>query len=149
MRQTRITDNLFSAVQGFYDNMTSTIKVSDSLSQNLGITKCSKMGFELENSTLYTIQFADDQLVIAQSKEDLEYMTRKLLKEYQQWGLTVNVNKTEYMCSEMDVFGVNLVLENGTTIEICDNFKYLGFTFSFDGKDTTEIQNRIPQSKKL
>lgn len=149
MRQTRITDNLFSAVQGFYDNMTSTIKVSDSLSQNLGITKCSKMGFELENSTLYTIQFADDQLVIAQSKEDLEYMTRKLLKEYQQWRLTVNVNKTEYMCSEMDVFGVNLVLENGTTIEICDNFKYLGFTFSFDGKDTTEIQNRIPQSKKL
>jgi len=36
------------------------------------------MGIPLENTTLYTFQFADDQVVLAGDKKDLEYMTRKL-----------------------------------------------------------------------
>jgi len=36
------------------------------------------MGISLENTTRYTLQFADDQVVLAGDKEDLEYMTRKL-----------------------------------------------------------------------
>ena len=38
--------------------------------------------------------FADDQLLIAQDYEDLEYMTRKLI-EYELWGLKLNVKKTK------------------------------------------------------
>jgi hypothetical protein len=43
--------------------------------------------------------FADDQLlhVIAQDYEDLEYMTRKLIDEYDLWGLKLNIKKTKYM----------------------------------------------------
>jgi len=40
--------------------------------------KYSGMGIPLENTTLYTLQFADDQVVLAGEKEDLECMTRKL-----------------------------------------------------------------------
>ena len=36
------------------------------------------MGVPLKNRTLYTLQFADDQVVLAGDKEDLEYKTRKL-----------------------------------------------------------------------
>jgi len=36
------------------------------------------MGIPLENTTLYTLQFADDQVGLAGDKEDLQYMTRKL-----------------------------------------------------------------------
>jgi hypothetical protein len=36
------------------------------------------MGIPLENTTLYTLQFADDQAVLAGDKEDLEYIARKL-----------------------------------------------------------------------
>ena len=36
------------------------------------------MGIPLENTTLYTLQFADDQVVLAGDKENLEYMTHKL-----------------------------------------------------------------------
>ena len=36
------------------------------------------MGIPLENITLYTLQFADDRVVLASDKEDLEYMPRKL-----------------------------------------------------------------------
>jgi hypothetical protein len=34
---------------------------------------------------------ADDQLIIAQDYEDLEYTTRKLIEEYEVWGLKLNV----------------------------------------------------------
>jgi hypothetical protein len=40
--------------------------------------------------------FADDQLLIAQDYEDLEYMKRKLIEEYELWGLKLNVKKTKY-----------------------------------------------------
>jgi hypothetical protein len=35
-------------------------------------------GVPLGNTTLYTLQSADDQVVLVGDKEDLEYMTRKL-----------------------------------------------------------------------
>ena len=57
------------------------------------------MGFRLENITLYTLQFADDQLVLAGDKEDLEYMARKLRETYEKWGLDMNLNKTKYLCT--------------------------------------------------
>jgi len=37
------------------------------------------MGIQIsDDRILYTLHFADDQVVIAQDKEDLEYMTRKI-----------------------------------------------------------------------
>ena len=44
-------------------------------------------------NTKHSMLFADDQLLIAQDYEDLEYMTRKLIDEYELWGLKLNVKK--------------------------------------------------------
>jgi hypothetical protein len=44
--------------------------------------KCHGMGIPLENITLYTVQFAGDQVVLVRDKEDWEYMTRKLKETY-------------------------------------------------------------------
>jgi len=60
--------------------------------------KCKDMGIPLNNTTLDTLRFADDQVILAQDYEDLEYLTRKLVEEYTKWSLEVNVNKTEYVC---------------------------------------------------
>ena len=55
---------------------------------------CEGMGVQLnEDTTLYTLHFADDQVVVAQDKEDLEFMTRRLFACYEEWGLTVNRKK--------------------------------------------------------
>ena len=40
------------------------------------------MGIPLEITTLDTLQFADDQVVLAGDKEDLGYMKRKLKETY-------------------------------------------------------------------
>jgi len=59
--------------------------------------KCAKMGLEIQDTTIYSMVFADDELLIAQEYEALEYMTRKLIDEYEFWGLKLNVKKTKYM----------------------------------------------------
>jgi hypothetical protein len=55
--------------------------------------KCARMGLEIQNTTIYSMLFAADQLIISQAYEDLEYMTRKLIEEYEVWGLKLNVKK--------------------------------------------------------
>jgi len=55
------------------------------------------MGMEIQDTTIYSMLFTDDRLLIAQDYEDLDYMTRKLIDEYELWGLKLNVKKTKYM----------------------------------------------------
>lgn len=57
------------------------------------------MGIELNNNYLYTLQFASDQAVITNDKEDIKYMMGKLIiEEYERWRLSVKVPKTKYLC---------------------------------------------------
>ena len=55
--------------------------------------KCAKMGLEIQDTTIYSVPFADDQLLIAQDYEDLEYMTKKLIDAYELWGLKLNLKE--------------------------------------------------------
>jgi Reverse transcriptase (RNA-dependent DNA polymerase). len=48
--------------------------------------KCSGMGVPIGNGsqdTIYTLLFADDQVLITQEYKDMEFMVRNLLKEYE------------------------------------------------------------------
>ena len=64
---------------------------------NIWKRKCCGMRYNVDNTMICTQQFADDRVVMAQSKEDLEYMCRKLQEEYSKWDLTMNIAKTKYM----------------------------------------------------
>jgi len=46
---------------------------------------------------LHLINFADDQVLITQDHDDMEFMARKLKEEYENWGLTMNLEKNKYM----------------------------------------------------
>ena len=85
------------------------------------------MGIPLENITLYTFQFADDQVVLVGDKENLEYMPCKLKETYKKWGLDMNLNKTKYLCTG----GThnNLKLDKDNEIEFCQEYKHLGVIF--------------------
>ena len=118
-----INNNLIKALQNLYGN-TAQVKTGNKLSHPFNITKglyqgccisptlfkiyirkaleewkckCSGMGIPLENTTLYTLQFADDQVVLAGDKERLKYMTHKLKETYEKWGLDMNLNKTKFL----------------------------------------------------
>lgn len=56
------------------------------------------MGISLNDIILYTLSLEHDQIVLAQDYKDLEYMTRKLIVEYQRCELEVN-NTKQNVCS--------------------------------------------------
>ena len=105
------------------------------------------MGIPLEITTLYTLQFADDQVVLAGDKEDLEYKTRKLKETYEKWGLDMNLSKTKYLC--IGQTHKNLKLDKESEIECCQEYKYLGDIFYTSGKDDKEIRSRVIQARKF
>jgi len=45
---------------------------------------------EVQDTIIYSTLIENDQLLIAQDYEDLEYMKRKLIDEYDLWGLKLN-----------------------------------------------------------
>jgi hypothetical protein len=49
------------------------------------------MRLKIQGRTIYSMLFADDQLLIAQNYEELQYMTRKLIDKYELWGLKLNL----------------------------------------------------------
>jgi hypothetical protein len=107
------------------------------------------MGYNVDNTTIYKLQFTDDQLVMAQSKEDLEYvyMGRKLQEEYSKWGFTVNFAKTKYMSVGTDTN--HLKMDNGDIITGCTKFRCLGTIFTKDGRDNKNIRHRVTQARKI
>lgn len=75
-------------------------------------------------------------------------MLRVLEKELEQFGLIVNMKKTEYMSVGNDDHS-DLDIGMGKTIKHCSKFKYLGVTLSSDGKSNEDISNKIGQGRRI
>jgi len=82
--------------------------------------------------------FAVDQLLTAQDYEDLEYMTRKLIYEYELWGLKLHIKKTKYMT--IGDKSRDLQLEDGKgTITHVSEYVYLGVRITKNGNHEPKI----------
>jgi hypothetical protein len=51
------------------------------------------MVIPIQNTHVYLLHFADDQVLLAQDHVDLGFMARKLKDGYEKWGLKINVEK--------------------------------------------------------
>ncbi|KAL3275043.1 hypothetical protein HHI36_019815 [Cryptolaemus montrouzieri] len=87
--------------------------------------------------SVYTLQFA----------EDAEYIMRKLVGEYNNWGLMINFERTKYLC--VGNYFNSLELDEGKDISGSREYTYLGVTFDDTGTDGKEIEKRITQAKQV
>lgn len=55
------------------------------------------MDVQIGDGKLFTLQFADDQIISAENKDDICYTVRKLNDAYNDWRLAMNIEKTEYL----------------------------------------------------
>jgi hypothetical protein len=55
--------------------------------------KCQPIGIPIQNTYVYSLNFVDDQVLLAQDHDEMEYMVRKLKEEYEKWGLAINLEK--------------------------------------------------------
>ena len=96
---------------------------------------------------VYSLSFADDQAVLAQDRDDVEYMARKLKEEYEEWGLTINLEKNEiYMCTGEGK--ESLKLEGGEEIRPCTECTYLGKRGSTSSHGNKELGTRSMEKQK-
>ena len=96
--------------------------------------------------TIYSMLFANDQLLNAQDYEDLEYMKRKLIDKYELWGLKLNIKITKYVAIGDTLR--NLELEDGKgKISHVSEYVYLGVRITKDGNHEAEINDRINKGR--
>lgn len=106
------------------------------------------MGIPINNEQLFTLSFADDQVVLAQDAYDLEFMIKRLYNEYKKWGLQVSLQKTEYLVANSEA-KFEVMINDDVQVKQVDQFKYLGAQINKEGLGTFEIKNRIQQSRKI
>ncbi|XP_030754536.1 uncharacterized protein LOC115881259 [Sitophilus oryzae] len=75
-------------------------------------------------------------------EEDADYMFRKLVEEYDRWGLNINLTKTEYLkVGEEQTEDPELHIHE---IKRCSEYKYLGSIVSEEG-NSKDIYSRVQQ----
>lgn len=111
-------------------------------------TSCGPMGIPIGDNLIFTLSFADDQVVLAQDAYDMEFMLRRLHNTYTKWGLNINFNKTEYMVTGTEA-NFQILIDDDIEVKQVENFKYLGCTISRDGIGKEEVRNKVEQGKKV
>lgn len=171
LRENGVSEIYIKTVKTLYTNMSSNIKIGNRVSESFPITKglrqgcaiaptlfkiylnstlkrwrrmCRNMGIQVDGEKLFTLNFADDQVILAEDEDDVYYMLRKLDEEYDKWGLTINTDKTEYIVAGN--VQRNLQLPKGVVRGV-NSYKYLGTIISSDGASTQEIKSRINQGR--
>ena len=100
-------------------------------------------GIDTDMLKIFMLLYADDIVIFANTKEQLQNSLDLLLEYCNRWKLTINISKTKVI-----VFRNGGVLPqemkfyyNGEVLEIVSEFKYLGIVFtpggSFSGAQST------------
>ena len=105
----------------------------------------------LSTATCTESQFADDAALYTTSRAAFEDTTRTFVSEASRWRVTVSLQKTKGMAvgedSENNDARAPISLENGT-IEVIDNFPYLGSNLTKNGQLGCEIDARVAKAAK-
>ena len=107
--------------------------------------KCRYMGIPVNDECVYSLLFADDQVIMAGDDHDIEYMIRKLADTYEENGMKINYQKTKYLVVAGEARDLQV---GGHTIQKCDQYKYLGSVITTEGNSRKEITNRIGQARQ-
>jgi hypothetical protein len=95
---------------------------------------------------IQTILYADDQVIIAKSENELQMAVNKLHKIAKKYDMKISTSKTKAIgvCGK-NIQRVKIEIE-GKIIEQVSNFNYLGSLISYEGKDINaklQIYNKM------
>lgn len=101
------------------------------------------VGITIFDFFMLLILFADDMVLLSETKKGLQKGLDKLYDYCNDWGLSVNVEKTKCLVFKNGgkINKTEKWYYNGEIIETVDSFKYLGFLFGSSGKFKKGIDN--------
>ena len=84
---------------------------------------------------LYLLLYADDTVILAESKDELQAALNAMYLYCKSWDLEVNPSKTKITIFCNGKFQHNYVFTyNKQVLDIDENFVYLGIMFSYSGR---------------
>jgi hypothetical protein len=163
LREENIPTQLLKAIQSLYQNSNIHIKyidgpISEPINANKGVRQGCGLSPELFNiyinrviqewkqttqngiqvtsgKVIQTILYADDQVIIAKSENELQMVVNKLHKIAKKYDMKISTSKTKAIgvCGK-NIQRVKIEIE-GKIIEQVSNFNYLGSLVSNEEKD--------------
>ena len=92
---------------------------------------------------LYTLLYADDTVILAESAADLQTSLNALSSYCSEWDLTVNLGKTKIVIfSKGRVTSYPVFKFNDKEVEVVDDYTYLGVVFNYNGNFIKAIANQ-------
>ena len=91
------------------------------------------------------MRYADDTILVAESKEELKSLLMKVKEESEKAGFKLNIQKTKIMAS----VPITSWQIHGETMETVIDFVFLGSKITADGDCSHEITRRFLLGKKV
>ncbi|GFN73966.1 retrovirus-related pol polyprotein from type-2 retrotransposable element r2dm [Plakobranchus ocellatus] len=106
-------------------------------------------GIKVGGQNINNLRCADDTVLIAENKEDLQKLLNIVEEESRKKGLELNSKKTEVMVisCKQESPKCDIFINNKVKLKQTEKFKYLGTIISNDGKTNREISARTAQAK--
>ena len=98
-------------------------------------------GIKIAGRNINNLRYADDTTLMAESKEELKNLLRKVKEESEKVGLKFNIQKTKIMASD----SITLSQINGETMETVTDFIFLGSKIIADGDCSYEIKKLLEE----
>ena len=103
-------------------------------------------GIKIAGKNINNLRYADDTALMAESKEELKSLLKKVKQENEKAGLKLNMQKTKIMASGH--FPINSWQIDGETMETVRDFILGGSKITADGDCSHEIK-RCSLEEKL
>ena len=103
--------------------------------RNTGLDEA-QVGIKIARRNINNLRYADDNTLMAESKEELKSLLMKVKEESEKVGLRLNIQKTKIMASGP----INSWQTDGETVETVADFIFLDSKITVDGDCSHEIK---------
>jgi hypothetical protein len=97
------------------------------------------IGIKIGGRTINNLRYADDTTILAEEKEDMKKLLKKLKEESKKARLSLNLKKSKIMTTGT----LNEFILDRIGIEITSYHTFLGSIITIDGYDNKEINRRL------
>ena len=102
--------------------------------QNAGLDEA-QAGIKIARRNINNLRYANDNILVAESKEELKSLLMKVKEEREKAGLNLNIKKAKIMASG-PIMSWQI---DGETMETVTDFSFLGSKITVDGDCSHEI----------
>lgn len=164
-----VDGNLIRALKSLYDGSSACVRINGAYSDwfaigkgvrqgcvaspwlfNLFMDSCLDdlkdcgWGLRLGELLVKCLLYADDQVLLAESAEEMQKMVTLVNESFSKRGMKINVSKTKVMVLERDEKVTECrIMIGDEKVEQVNEFVYLGCVFTRDGKYEEDIERRV------